>query len=187
MGSVKPVKPVKFFCGIIGINKEVILRAVNELGALLGKIDQESEFMPFNFTDYYADEMGNDLFRQFVSFQELMDPRKLAEIKLVTNTIEDKFTVTSNGKVHRTVNLDPGYITASNLILATTKEFSHRICIGEGIYAEVTLNFKKNGCVFFPWTYPDFKSGKYTSFFLEIRRRYMEITRTSSNSTDHQS
>jgi hypothetical protein len=185
MGSVKPVKPVKFFCGIIGTNNEAILSATKELEILLGKIDKESEILSFDFTNYYADEMGNGLLRKFVSFQDLKDPRKLAETKLATNAVEDKFTVSSNGKMHRTINLDPGYITASNLILATTKEFSHRICIGEGIYAEVTLNFKKNGCVFFPWTYPDFKSGKYTSFFLEIRRHYMEITKALPNSNSN--
>jgi len=107
-----------------------------------------------------------------------MDPGQLAGIKLATNAIEDSMAVNADGKISRTVNLDPGYITASNLVLATTKDFSHRVYIGQGIYAEVTLNFRKGGCVFFEWTYPDFKSGKYTSFFLEIRRRYMEMTKT---------
>jgi len=174
MGSIKPVKPVKLFCGIIGKSREVISPARDELCRLFGKIDRESEILPFDFTDYYAEEMGEGLLRQFVAFQGLIDPAKLAGIKIATNTIEDKFSVTNAGKISRTVNLDPGYITAANLILATTKDFSHRICIGDGIYAEVTLNFKKNGCTFFDWTYPDFKSGKYTPFFLEIRKAYME-------------
>jgi hypothetical protein len=121
MGNIKPVKPVKFFCGIIGRNHEVISNAKKELKTLLGKIDLESEILPFNFTDYYSEEMGNGLLRQFISFYDLKDPRKLAEIKLATNVIEDKFTVAATGKMHRTVNLDPGYITAANLILATTK------------------------------------------------------------------
>jgi len=177
MGIVKPVKPVKSFCGIIGKDGETISRVIKELICLQGEIDQESELIPFNFTDYYAEEMGTGLIRQFVAFKELMDPRKLAGIKLATNAIEDRFVVMAGGKTCRTVNLDPGYITASNLVLATTKEFSHRICIGEGIYAEVTLNFRKGGCVFFDWTYPDFKSGKYTSFFIELRRRYLEANK----------
>lgn len=177
MGSIRPVKPVKYFCGIIGTNADIISRAREELVNLMGKIDQESELIPFDFTNYYTEEMGSGLIRQFVSFHELMSPAKLAEIKLSTNLIEDKFATKTAGNIHRAVNLDPGYITASNLILATTKDFSHRVYIGEGIYAEVTLNFKKSGCVFFDWTYPDFKSGKYLGFFQELRRRYMDTTR----------
>ena len=178
MGSIRPVKPVKLFCGIIAKSPELITSAREELSRLFGRTDRESEIMPFDFTDYYAEEMGKGLLRQFVAFQELIDPGRLAGIKIATNTIEDKFAVTSAGKTSRTVNLDPGYITAANLILATTKDFSHRTYIGDGIYAEVTLNFKKSGCVFFDWTYPDFKSGKYTPFFQEIRKAYMdEISR----------
>jgi len=175
MGEFRPVKPVKLFCGIIATDKDTISRAREELVKLCGKIDQESDILPFDFTDYYFDEMGAGLLRQFVSFQELMDPGKLAEIKISTNKIEDIFAVSKNNQTHRTVNLDPGYITAASLILATTKDFSHRIYIGSGIYAEVTLLFKKSGLVFFDWTYPDFKSGKYSPFFLELRRRYMDI------------
>jgi len=177
MGSIKPVKPVKYFCGIIGKNVDIINHAREELVGLMGRIDQESELIPFDFTDYYTEEMGSGLIRQFVSFHELMSPAKLAEIKLATNLIEDKFAAKAGVKMNRVVNLDPGYITAANLILATTKDFSHRIYIGEGIYAEVTLIFKKSGCVFFDWTYPDFKSGKYMGFFQELRRRYMDTTK----------
>jgi len=182
MGKINPVKKVKLFCGIIGRNSEIISRARNELIPLLGSIDHESEVFQFDFTDYYTAEMGAGLLRQFVSFAEPGDPRKLAEIKLATNDIEDKFAVTIDGRTIRTVNLDPGYITAANLILATTKDFAHRICIGDGIYAEVTLNFRKSGLVFFDWTYPDFKSGKYTPFFMETRRRYMEEIPQSARS-----
>jgi len=178
MGNVRQVKPVKTFCGIIATDSKTISRAREALIPLLGKIDNESELIEFNFTDYYEAEMGQGLLRQFVSFHGLMDPGQLAGIKLATNAIEDSMAVNADGKISRTVNLDPGYITASNLVLATTKDFSHRVYIGQGIYAEVTLNFRKGGCVFFEWTYPDFKSGKYTSFFLEIRRRYMEMTKT---------
>jgi len=177
MGTTRPVKPVKLFCGIIGTDEQAVGRARLELETLLGKVDIAGEVIPFDFTDYYEKEMGRNLLRQFISFEKLVDPRNLAEIKISTNRIEEKLSMTLQDAVRRTVNLDPGYITASNLVLATTKDFSHRICIGEGIYAEVTLNFRKNGCVFFDWTYPDFKSGKYTAFFLKIRTKYMEETK----------
>jgi hypothetical protein len=73
----------------------------------------------------------------------------------------------------RRINLDPGYVTAAKLVLATTKDFSHRIYLGDGIYAEVTLNFAKHGCRPFAWTYPDFRAERYWGFFEEVRRRHI--------------
>ena len=82
MGSIRPVKPVKYFCGIIGKNIEIINLSKEKLIGLMGKIDQESELIPFDFTDYYTEEMGSGLIRQFVSFHELMSPAKLAKTSL---------------------------------------------------------------------------------------------------------
>lgn len=173
MREIRPVLPVKLFCGIIAMSEEVILDAKNELKNLFGEIDLESDLFPFDFTDYYRNEMGDKLFRKFVSFSDLIDPGRLAGIKIQTNAIEQKLAVTFEGNLKRRANLDPGYISADKLVLATTKNFSHRIYLREGIYAEVTLNFKGKGCIYFNWTYPDFKSGKYTTFFLEVRERYL--------------
>jgi len=172
MSEIIPVAPVKLFCGMIAANEKIIVEAKDRLRKFFGEIDLESDLIPFDFTDYYRVEMGESLLRKFISFSDLIDPGRLARIKIQTNGIEKELTVEMSG-LRRTVNLDPGYISADKLVLATTKNFSHRIYLGEGIYAEVTLNFKKGTCVFFDWTYPDFKSGKYTPFFLKVRQNYM--------------
>lgn len=171
MTEIRPVVPVKLFCGMIAVNEEIILRAKEEMRKLFGGIDLESDLIPFDFTDYYREEMGEGLLRKFVSFSDLIDPGRLADIKIQTNKLERTLAIESKGRSRRRVNLDPGYVSADKLVLATTKNFSHRIYLRDGIYAEVTLNFKKSGCVYFDWTYPGFRSGKYTPFFLEVRRR----------------
>jgi len=173
VAEIRLVKPVKLFCGIIAVNEDVIVQAEEELRKLFGEIDVASHVIPFSFTDYYRSEMGKDLIRKFVSFSHLMDPGRLAFVKVQTNNLEKKLTIACKTELKRSVNLDPGYVCPDKIVLASTKNFSHRVYLGDGIYAEVTLTFSKHGCGYFDWTYPDFKSGEYTQFFLEARRRVM--------------
>lgn len=182
MGEESPVVPVTLFCGMIATDSDVMLQAKDRLIHWFGEIDLESEIFAFDFTDYYQKEMGANLVRKFFSFKSPIDPGRLADIKTHTNALEREFAA-SDG-LRRRVNLDPGYLDAAKLVLATTKDFAHRIYLGQGIYAEVTLNFRKNGCVYFDWTYPDYRSGRYTPFFLEVRRRHMAGGRQAQTKSD---
>ena len=170
MGEIKPVELVKLFCGMIAGNEPLFRKAQDRLTALFGDIDIESDVFPFNDTDYYQKEMGTNLLRKFVSFSKNIDPSEIAGIKLSTNKIEQEMAVLNDGTNRRAVNLDPGYVTPDKVVLATTKNFSHRIYLRDGIFAEFTMHFKKKGCAYFDWTYPDFKSGRYTNFFMKIRQ-----------------
>ena len=113
--------------------------------------------------------MGKPLFRRFLVASAPVSRDSLPGIKIGLEGIEKELSE----KGRRTVNLDPGLVTPENFILATGKNFTHRIYLRDGIYAEVTLAFHKTGVACFDWTYPDFKSGRYTDFFLEVRRRHM--------------
>jgi len=157
---------------MIAADVDLMQRVRDALFRLYGEIDVESDPVPFDFTDYYEDEMGTGLLRKFVSFATLIDPGRLAEVKVRANGLEREFAAGAGGR--RRINLDPGYVDASRLVLATTKNVAHRIYVGQGIYAEVTLTFRKNGCACFDWTYPDYRSGRYEGFFREIRRRYLD-------------
>ena len=87
--------------------------------------------------------------------------------------LRDEFALllkTSNTTVKRPANLDPGYIEQAKVVLASTKNFYHRIYLGGGIFGEVTMHFKNNTYQFFPWTYPDYKSKDYQDFFLRVRQ-----------------
>lgn len=173
MRSTRPVAAVRLFCGIIAVDAAAIADAEALLRRSFGEADIASEVFRFDFTDYYEEEMGQNLLRKFVSFSELIDPGRLADIKTETNRMEEQMSTVTDGASRRRANLDPGYVCASKVVLATTKDFSHRIYLKEGIYAEITMNFGRNGCRSHEWTYPDYKSGKYTPFFLELRRMYM--------------
>ena len=123
-------------------------------------------------TAYYENEMGKELQRQFVSFERLVAPERLGAIKLETNALEEKIRK-HFGVGFRAVNLDPGILRASSLIMATGKDFSHRIPLAHGIYAHLELLFAKNKVRLLDWTYPDFKQAGYQAFFLEARRIYL--------------
>ncbi len=171
MGTVRPFEQVKPFAGVL-VSDERLLEQVRErLVKLLGPIDHESEVLPFDFTDYYSEEMGEVIDRIFFSFKTLLDADSLAEVKLETNRIETEFQDAS-GEFRRPVNVDPGYIEQSKVVLASTKNFYHRAYLGSGIFAEVTMHFKNNTYQFFPWTYPDYKSKDYQEFFLRMRQIY---------------
>lgn len=170
MGKIKRRPPVKLIIGLI-FKKDTIYRKTKAtLEKKFGKIDFESERLAFCYTGYYAKEFGSGLKRSFISFKKLIPPQNLAAIKIFTNTLEQKLSLNSL----RTVNIDPGYIELAKLVLASTKDYKHRIYLGKGIYAEITLSFA--GKTFIPQecTYPDYRSAEYISIFNKIRQIYAQ-------------
>jgi hypothetical protein len=133
-----------------------------------GPADKESKIMDFTYTSYYNEEMGVGIKRQFISFTRLILPEQLPGIKLLTNKMEQDLAL--EGK--RLVNIDPGYLSLAKVVLATTKDYSHRLYLGQGIYGEVTLTYAKGKFSPFPWTYPDYQTQAYQQFFREIREIY---------------
>jgi hypothetical protein len=180
MGKIRAFNPVKLFVGVLLSDRTLITEIKSRLTALYGTIDHESALIPFDFTDYYATEMGDLVDRLFFSFERLIDADRLAEIKQQTNALEADFAIRGNlpEGVKRPVNLDPGYIEHAKVILASTKNFYHRIYLGRGIFAEVTMHFRNNTFQFFPWTYPDYQSNDYQEFFLRMRHIYRSQLKT---------
>jgi len=135
----------------------------------IGAVEAKSDVFDFSFTEYYCEEMGPDLKKMFVSFNELIDPDALPFLKHRTNDIESDWMMQG----HRQVNLDPGYITGAKLVLASTKDFAHRVYIGDGIYGDNHLRFVHGAFVENPWTYPDYKIPVALRFFTEVRQSYL--------------
>lgn len=168
MGKPALRPKVKLVCGIIFSQEEALSSTKALLCKRFSALDFESGVIDFNFTDYYRLEMGSGLKRQFISFSRLIDPGGLCGIKAFTNKIEARFAINSR----RQVNIDPGCLDMSRLVLATTKDYSHRIYIGQGIFAEVTLSYRNNSFSPLEWTYPDYRSREYAGIFNKIREIY---------------
>jgi hypothetical protein len=172
MTEAKFFRPVKLICGIISCQELVFKKADEQLRALFGSADFKSPLFDFDLTDYYEKEMGKGLKRKFLSFESLIAPERLSAIKLETNALEEKIKQELNASF-RVVNIDPGYLTSSALVMATAKDFSHRIPLQHGIYAHLEFLFTKTGIKILDWTYPDFKKEEYQKFFREVRKIYL--------------
>lgn len=169
MASCSPktsIEPVKLFCGVILSPTLSQDEAVAGLNGIFGVIDYISPLVDFcKYTEYYNPEMGDDLKRFFVSFEELAHRGLLPDMKLKSIQLEKKLSV--DGK--RRVNLDPGYMTLGQLFLASTKDNFFRIYLRDGIYAEVTLYYERGEFRSFPWTYRDYASEEYHAVFHRMR------------------
>lgn len=174
MWELKRPKPVKLIIGILAANQDCLQTAVKTIEAKFGEIDFQSDIWPFTQTDYYEDQTGENILRQFVSIKRLIDPGKLAKIKHKTNRLERKLAAGLNIGLCRPVNLDPGLVEPSKLVLATTKNYSHRIYIGKKMYAEVTVIFDKGHWQSLVHTYPDYRQQCYFDFFEKVRTRLLE-------------
>lgn len=167
---------VRLICSVMGISETVVDKAVKILEKQFGRLCAISDSMPFDRTSYYEREMGQNLLRRFAAFEKLIDQGRLPQIKHWTNELEREFSLEN----HRQVNLDPGYINAERLVLATGKNFTHRIYLGHGIYADLTLVFYNKTFHSLEWTYPDYADAEVISFMNGIRRDYMVQLREES-------
>lgn len=168
MGQIIKTPPVKLIVGLIFKEESRLSKAESALIRSFGRIDFQSSIMDFNYTDYYEKEFGKGLKRKIISFSKLVDPARITNIKIKTNKIEERL---SNSK-RRTVNIDPGYLDLSKLVLATTKDFAHRIYLNNGIYAEITLSYRGNTFRPCEWTYPDYRTAEYIKIFNQIRGNF---------------
>jgi hypothetical protein len=178
MARIRPFRPVKLICGIIASENAHFISAETRLAGLFGDIDSRSPRFDFNLTDYYEAEMGPSLRRGFLSFERLVEPEQLSDIKVRTNELEDEVRL-ALGATRRIVNIDPGYLTSAALIMATAKDFSHRIPLRRGIYGHLEFLFSKNGLRRLDWTYPDFAQKGYQDYFLDVRKVYLAQLRTT--------
>ena len=170
MGKTKDFIPEKLIIGILvselKLPEPLIIRLKNDFGT----IERVDGPYPFNYTQYYNDEMGDTIQKFFLTFNQLVEPDRLAEIKELTNLIEEEFR--SGNK--RRVNLDPGILSETRFILATTKDRGHRVPLKNGIFGEVTLIYMNKEYRPLPWTYADFCDPVYRNLLKEIRKSYLK-------------
>ena len=168
MSQPEKIAPAKLFLGLIFVNKSVLNTLKERVTKEFGPIDFESEIFNFSTpTHYYESEMGAPLKRMFLSFKNLIDPSKITFAKNRCAEIENEFSK----EKRRRVNIDPGYIDFNKVVLASFKYGSRKIYIGDGVFADLTLFYEKGTFESLPWSFPDFKDGRYRKTLLEIRER----------------
>lgn len=142
-----------------------------------GKIVLSSELFPFEQTQYYESTMGPSLKKIFFAVSPFMDPARLAEMKNQSNLWEEEYAAKFPKPESRPLNIDPGYVDLGKLVLASSKDFYHRIYLGKGVYAEITLSFTKGRWTAFPWTFPDYREEAYHPFLVKCRELIFQARR----------
>ena len=167
MGNPANPKPALLFTGILYSDKSYLSKAKESLLSAFGAALLETPPVSWDYSEYYKEEIGSPIMRTFIFFKDLINRAEIADIKLRTNDIEAELS--ADGK--RKVNLDPGYLTLANVILATTKGYSHRIYLGKGIYGEVSLLYREKDKTFVPniFTYSDYQDKKCIEMFVKAR------------------
>jgi hypothetical protein len=174
-GQPLPVKPI---VGILAASPDLLADARAALAVSFGDIDLASEPTAWEVSDYYAAELGHRPWRQYVAHAELQAADELPLRKRHSNELEARWR-RANG---RAVNLDPGYVDLQKLVLASTKDASHRIYLGVGIFAEATLRFVGGRFEPWPYTYRDYAENHALEFFTRVRARYLAQLRSDRRS-----
>ena len=170
MSLPRAPKAAKLVMSFLYREEDVLAAVLTAADGKYGPLDFLSEALPFEFTSYYESEMGKKLKRRLAGFRPLILPEHLPGIKLWANGQENLHV---NQKGGRKINIDPGYLASAKFILATGKDYSHRIYLGNGIYGDLTLMFQKGSFTTLPWTYPDYASSPLIDLITLLRRRYL--------------
>jgi len=161
-------KEVMLFCSVLYNTRAPVEDGLASLEQHFGQSIFSGDPLPFPFTTYYEPEMGAPLSRRMIAFRRLVPRDALPRIKHIAMSIEDTFRERGN----RTMNLDPGILSMENICLATTKPYSHRIYLADGIWAEITLMYRNQSYTPLEWTYPDYASREMIEMFNTIREHY---------------
>jgi len=171
MGTPREPTPAKYFVALLSPSSDWLTQVETDLTVVLGPIDARSAIVPWTVSSFYEKEMGGGLLRRFCSFSALRSPDDLAAIKLQTQRIEERYRDARSGG--RRVNLDPGYLDALKLVLASTKNAQQRIYLRSGIYAEATLFYHNGAFHGLPYTYRDYLWPETLQFFTALRAAYL--------------
>ncbi|MDA3899325.1 MAG: DUF4416 family protein [Spirochaetes bacterium] len=161
-------KPALLFAGVLTESEDLAKSAMIEMNKTFGPVDTISEPIPFLLSSYY-EEIGEKLFKLFFSFTNLIERNRITDIKLFTNKLETKLSLPDNT---RKINIDPGYLTLSNVCLASCKEYYHRVYLDKGVHLENEYYYTGGKFVFFDWTYPDYRKPEYLNYFMMLREKY---------------
>lgn len=173
--------PAKLVISVLSADLPAVWDAVTAaLEARFGRAEIAYPAMAFDHTAYYNDELGSPIVRRLLVFADLLPQEALGPAKLFANAVEDRFA-RPDGR--RRVNLDPGLLTCERFVLATGKNYTHRIYLGQGIFGDLTLVFQAGSWQTLPWTFPDYAAPDMLARLSDVRSRYRRDLRESAART----
>lgn len=167
MAEAKKALLAKLIIGIMYAEEKIYEQTIEILKQQFGEFEQ-GPTINFNFTNYYQEETGKNLKKTYVVFEEQINREKLPQIKILTNKIEKDFLTEDKRKI----NIDPGYLTEHQVVLASAKEHPHRIYLADGIYGQIVLVFCRNEWITVDKTFADYKQKEVQEFLMNIRKNF---------------
>jgi hypothetical protein len=161
----KPTECGLFFALLYREDKDLYQKTKEKIEADWGKITTELKPQHFPMKEYYAKEMGTPLGRVYLVLEGKRHRNSLIEAKQWAMKLEREFSEGEN----RMVNIDPGSICLEQLLLISTKPYSHRIFVGDNLYTELTYQFQQGEYRPRAWTYPDYTEAQVLNFFTKSR------------------
>jgi hypothetical protein len=169
MGEIRPPPSALLLLAAFSRYPAALEWAAERAVSAWGPIALASPRFAFGETDFYQATMGAELEKVFWAFERPFDAAQAASAKLQTNQWEDEYAKLARHPEPRPLNLDPGYLTLAKLVLTSTKDHAHRIYLGGGIHAEITLHYRDRRWQPHEWTFPDYRRADYQSFLTECR------------------
>jgi len=169
MARIQKPPPGRLVISIIYSSFDALADALSALERRFGRVEYETIEIPCAKAEFYKEEMGDNLHRRLFCFERLIPRDSLVEVKRICHRIEPLFADQAGDYIFRTVNIDPGILTPDNLVMASHREYNHRIYLKEGVYAETVLIYAKGRFVRLPWTCTDFCYKEAIDFFLRVR------------------
>lgn len=154
---------------------ELAQKVIAHFEPILGPVEIQSAWHPFDQSNYYEKELGKNLKRCLVGFKNIFEPHRLVELKELTTRLEHPSPLPSptrgEGEGKRVINVDPGYVDLFKVVLASGKGGGQKVALAKEVHAYTLLRYEKGEWYPFEWTYPDFKEPTYHKDLLEIRKR----------------
>jgi len=177
---LKPPSPARYFFAIAASSRAAHHESERLIAEKLGSLDFRSEIINFSdFSTYYDQEFGGHCWKYLVALKAPLPVDQIVPIKLLTEQIEAELAHETEGGRQRTVNIDPGFVTGWQVVLASVKIHSHRIYVNRGVYCELTLLYRDKAFQSFPWTYNDYQSPPFLDFLNKLRREYVRQIQSS--------
>jgi uncharacterized protein DUF4416 len=172
LGAPHAHPPVKLLIALLTSDLQIMEEVERRLCAAYGAIEDRTEIFLFTFPGPFQREMGENLKKRIICFETLLPIEQLPEVKKFTNDLEWEYREHLQERSRRVINLDPGYLTLSKVLLASTRNYSHHVYLKDGVYGELLLRFHRGALRNLPWTYADYRSHLAHSFFTKVRERY---------------
>ena len=157
---------------VIYSSLDALADALQALEKRFGRVQYETMEIECTVAKNYSEEMGDNLIRRFFSFERLISRAALPEIKAQCARIEAQYSDQVEDVIFRTVNIDPGVLCETNLVMAGYRDLKHRVYLRDEVYAEMALIYHHNHWARLPWTPPDFYDDEAVDFFDRTRASF---------------